>query len=469
MANLITNFYLKNKNKEFSSIMMKIYHRGVDKDFNYPLIAFSSKSVLYIPVKCWDVEEQVPLTKSLIPSKYKDKTATIDLIRTNINKLKGAVEEIAMNAELNNIITTNDYLRNELDKKLGVSKRKRNQNAENEKPLSLVEYYDKKIDGMKNSSFVQPKSGKKYEKGTIDSHITCKKCLQGFDKYKDRVTYFQDINNEWYDEYILFLNEEQEIFDNEGNIDFVKEPLAINTIGSKHIKNLSFIMERAFNDGTSSSTEHKRDYFIRPKETSFSIALNEEELRAIYDTKALNEREQIAKDLFLVGAYTCLRYSDFSVIKPHNFTKDKINGIEIIEKPTKKTKDRVSIPILWDELKEILTRYNYDLPYLNSQSLNELIKVIGERAKINRIEEYYQTKGGETRLIQEKRYNLIASHTARRSAATNLVKRNYSYDRVRLLTGHKTNEQLQQYIKIEGVNNAISMAKDFIKTNSDEK
>jgi len=460
VANIIPKFYLKNKNREFSSILMKIYHRGVDKDFNYPLIAPSSLRVLYVPTVCWDAETQAPIKKSLIPQKYKNKTATIDLTRTIIDKIKGCTEEIVVNCELNNIIITNNYLKNELNNKLGVVKKKDNQ-IDEEKPLSLVEYYEQKISGMKDGSFVQPKNGKKYDEDTIDSHITCKKCLQGFDIYKNRITYFQDINNDWYDEYILFLNEEQEIFNNEGKIDFIKEPYAINTIGHKHIKNLKFIMRRALKDGISNSVEHDKEYFIRPNEPTFAIALNEEELRAIYDTKVLNEKEQIAKDLFLVGAYTCLRYSDFSIIKPHNFKT--VDGIEIIRKATQKTKVNVEIPLLWDELKEILNHYNYNLPYINSQTLNELIKNIAERAKINKIEEFYQTKGGETKLIQEPRYKLIASHTARRSAATNLIRRKYTYDEIRLLTGHKTNEQLQQYIKLDKEDNAVSMAKDFKK------
>jgi len=461
MANLIPKFYLKNKKEEFSSIMMKIYHRGVDKDFNYPLVAPSSLRVLYIPTKCWDFKEQEPIKKSFIPQKYKDKIATIDLIRTVINKIKGNIEGILVNAELNSIILTNEYLRNELDKKLEVVKKKKNQDEE--EVLSLVEYYEKKITGMQDGSFLQPKNGKKYEEATIDSHITCKKCLYGFDLYLDKTTYFEDIDNDWYDEYIKFLNAEQEIFDNDGNFDFTKKELATNTIGSKHIKNLKFIMERALKDGTSTSIEYQKDYFIRPKEDTFAIALNEKELRAIYDTQVLDKREQIAKDLFLVGAYTCLRYSDFSIIKPHNFKT--VDGVEIIEKPTQKTKDRVLIPILWDELKEIVKRYDYNLPYINSQYLNKTMKIIGERAGINRIEEWHQTVGGETKLFQEPRYELIASHTARRSAATNLIKRGHSYDAVRLLTAHKTNEQLQNYIKIDKEDNALTMAKDFNKNN----
>ena len=465
MANLRTKFYLKNRERELSSILMKIYHRGVDKDFNYPLIAPASSTVLYIPTACWDMKTQEPVKKSVIPQKYKTQTATIDLIRAIINRIKGHIVDIATNAELNRIIVTNNYLRDELNKKLEVVPKKKLEN-DNDKPLSLVEYYEKKISGMKDGSFVQPKNGKKYEDSTIEGHITCKKCLYGFDMYKDRITFFQDINNDWYDEYLLFLNEEQEIFDNSGNADFIKEPLAINTIGSKHIKNLKFLMECALKDGNSNSDEHKKDYFIRPKEQTFAIALSEDELRAIYDTKVLNKNEQTAKDLFLVGAYTCLRYSDFSTIRPDNFKK--IDDVEVIEKVTQKTKAPVIIPILWDELKEIVKRYDYKLPYLNIQTLNELIKDVAKRAKINQIEEYNQTKGGKTAIIREPRYKLIASHTARRSAATNLIKRKYPYDQIRMLTGHKSNDQLQQYIKLNKGDNAVSIAKDFKQTNNEK-
>ena len=459
-------FYLKYKDKEFSSIYMRICHKP-NPPFKYPLVAPSTAKVLKIPTSCWNPKTQTPLKKSQIPTKYKDKDksepqiAIIEFIEKTINNIKSAVIEININAVNNNISITNEYLRKELNKKLKIVSK-----INDEAVLSLVEYYDRKISGMKDGSFVQPKNGEKYDKSTIDSHITCFKVLQGFDIYRGKITYFEDINNEWYDEYILFLNNEYEILDNKGEFDFFKEAYAPNTIGSKHIKNLKFIMERAFNEGLCASAEHKRDYFIRPKEDTFAIALNEDELRAIYDTKALTPKEQIAKDLFLVGAYTCLRYSDFSVINPHNFKE--IDGVEVIEKPTKKTKDRAIIPILWDELKEIVERYDYRLPYLNSQSLNDLIKGIAERAKINRIEEFYQTKGGVTQLIRKPRHQLVASHTARRSAATNLIQQGYSYDEVRQLTGHKTNEQLQQYIKIDKADNAVSMAKKN-KKKKDEK
>lgn len=455
MAYLKCKFYLKYPKNEFSSVFLRINHKPF-RPFKYYLAAPAMQQLISIPTICWDSKTQKP--KRSIPLKYQLYTASIGLLKTLITQIEGHIEYIKTNASINNIELNNNYLKTELNKKIGVK-----EEIEESTTISLVEYYEQKITGMKDGSFVQPKNGKKYGEGTIESHITCKKCLQGFDIFRNKKTFFDNIDNIWYDDYIKFLNEEQEIFDSEGNFDFFKKELAINTIGSKHIKNLKFIMERALKDGISFSLEYKKDYFIRPKEPTFAIALNEKELRAIYDTKALDEKEQIAKDLFLVGAYTCLRYSDFSVITPDNFKI--IDGVEVVEKATQKTKDRAIIPILWDELKEIVKRYEYRLPYISSQSLNELIKNIGERAGITHIEEYHQTVGGETKLIQEPRYKLIASHTARRSAATNLIRRKYSYDEVRLLTGHKTNQQLQEYIKLGRENNALSMAKDFNRNN----
>jgi hypothetical protein len=43
---------------------MKIYHRGIDKDFNYPSKAPSSSRVLYIPITCWDKKTQEPIKKT---------------------------------------------------------------------------------------------------------------------------------------------------------------------------------------------------------------------------------------------------------------------------------------------------------------------------------------------------------------------------------------------------------------------
>lgn len=456
-------FYLKYPKKDFSCIFLWINHKPY-KPFKYYLIAPHVEKAISIPTKCWDNKNQKPIKPS--QQKYKIYTADIELAENIIGKIKSNIKHIITNASLNGIELTNEYLRKELDKRLEI----KGKIQEDENP-SLISYYQKKIEGMQDGSFVQPKNGKKYEQGTISSHITCLKCLQEFDRVYKRITYFTDINNTWYDEYVKFLLDEQEIFNDKGKLDYVKEPLGANTIGSKHIKNLKFIMKRALKEEVSNSTEYDKDYFVRPREDSFAIALSENELHKIYETKALNEKEEITKDLFLVGAYTCLRYSDFSTIKPNNFKTIIREGetIEVIEKATHKTKDRPIIPILWDELKEILQKYNYNLPYINSADLNENIKNIAQRAGINKIEEYHRTKGGITELIQEPRYNLISSHTARRSGATNLILRGYTYDEVRKITGHSSNDMLKNYIKIDGEDNAVSMAKNFNKDKKNEK
>lgn len=454
-------FYLKYPEKEFSCIFLRINHKPY-KPFKYYLTTINTEKekaiTISIPTKCWDSKNQRPIKPT--QNKYKNHTADIQMADNIIGKITSNIKDIIQNASLNGIQLTNDYIRKELEQKLGIISK----TQEKENP-SLISFYEMKIEGMKNGTFVQPKNGKKYAQGTISSHTTCLKCLQEFDKIHKTITHFADINNDWYDKYIKFLLEEQEIFDYEGKLDYVKEPLGANTIGSKHIKNLKFIMKLARKEGVSNSTEYDKEYFIRPREDSFAIALSEVELHSIYNIPALNKKEQISKDLFLVGAYTCLRYSDFSIIKPNDFKTITRNGItiEVLEKATHKTKDRATIPILWNELKEILQKYNYNLPYINSVELNKNIKNIAQRAGVNKIEKYHQTKGGVTELIEEPRYALIASHTARRSAATNLILRGYTYDEVRQLTGHSSNDMLKHYIKIDKEDNAVSMAENFNK------
>ena len=204
-------FYLKYPKKDFSCIFLWINHKPY-KPFKYYLIAPHVEKAISIPTKCWDSKNQ----KLIKPSqqKYKIYTADIELAENIIEKIKSNIKHIITKASLNGIELTNEYLRKELDKRLEI----KGKIQEDENP-SLISYYQKKIEGMQDGSFVQPKNGKKYEQGTISSHITCLKCLQEFDRVYKRITYFTDINNTWYDEYVKFLLDEQEIFNDKGKLD----------------------------------------------------------------------------------------------------------------------------------------------------------------------------------------------------------------------------------------------------------
>ena len=119
------------------------------------------------------------------------------------------------------------------------------------------------------------------------------------------------------------------------------------------------------------------------------------------------------RDLFVFGAWVGLRFSDFSNIKPENIVKsDDDYYIKII---TQKTKELVIIPCNPVVL-EIFEKYKNNsnkLPKaISNQKFNDYIKEVCELAELTE-------KGRLSSRPKERLCDLISSHTARRSFATN--------------------------------------------------
>jgi len=57
------------------------------------------------------------------------------------------------------------------------------------------------------------------------------------------------------------------------------------------------------------------------------------------------------------------------------------------------------------------------------------------------------------------KYELVTSHTARRSFATNLYRRGIPSTQLMLLTGHRSESSFLRYIKVSREDNARDVAK----------
>ena len=175
--------------------------------------------------------------------------------------------------------------------------------------------------------------------------------------------------------------------------------------------------------------------FVAPAEDADNIYLTEEELLKMYHLKidkdliaerypdlAANKRTvraraySKARDMFLIGAFTGLRFSDFSRIAESNISKS-----DVITIMTQKTGKRVVIPIHWVVREIIEGGYDFSTTMAN-QKLNDYIKEVAYLAGID--DEVMITKniGGRGQEIAYKKYELVCTHTARRSFATNAYK-----------------------------------------------
>lgn len=185
----------------------------------------------------------------------------------------------------------------------------------------------------------------------------------------------------------------------------------------------------------------------------YSFELNTESLRKFYPTTKphLLQRKLDslikARNLFLLGAYSGLRFSDLSRLTEANIT-DKIRI------RTLKTDVEVVIPIHW-VFREIMENDENALEnHPSAQKFNDTLK---ELARIVGITGSVVTScriGGELRTEIKERWELVRSHTARRSFITNLYLAGVDTFSIMRMSGHKKETTLLKYIKIDNEQSA---------------
>nr|DAY10902.1 MAG TPA: Integrase [Caudoviricetes sp.] len=198
---------------------------------------------------------------------------------------------------------------------------------------------------------------------------------------------------------------------------------------------------------------------MRLEETN-AVFLSMNEITRIYYYKFTKQDKRKAKerirDLFVVGCLTALRYSDYSTL-----TKDNLQN-EYIVKRTKKTNVDVKVPA-HDYVKEIFAKYDGNIPNgLCIQYFNKYLKVIMKEIGLNDLITFSYTQGGKLITVTREKWELISSHTARRSAATNmyLTGRMKTLEIMRL-TGHRTEQNFFRYIRLTNDDTARSISGDM--------
>lgn len=230
-----------------------------------------------------------------------------------------------------------------------------------------------------------------------------------------------------------------------------------------NVSRIKYLISKAQKAGY--ETDPAIDDFTIPEEEAATIFLTMREILKIHRYTNLTPREIEIKDYFIVGCLTALRFSDYSRLQPKNFVRNKI----VIK--TKKTNTPVQIPV-HPIVREIIDKYNKQLPPAPSiQHFNREIKLICKKIGFSK-KLLYERTIGHTRVSKLiPKYQFISSHTARRSAATNMYLSGILAFRIMLITGHKTEKSFFRYIRITREENVKVLArhKFFMGTKAKRK
>ena len=112
------------------------------------------------------------------------------------------------------------------------------------------------------------------------------------------------------------------------------------------------------------------------KEKTTKIALSFGELEKLFSLDLSgNQRLERVRDLFLIGAFSGLRFSDFSRLRPEHIAK--VEGEKMIAITTQKTGEQVFIP-LFPILEILLEKYDFAVPTISGQKMNDYLKELGQ-------------------------------------------------------------------------------------------
>jgi integrase len=267
-----------------------------------------------------------------------------------------------------------------------------------------------------------------------------KTALKTLEEFNPGLT-FNDITLEFYNDYIDYLN---------------GKGLSLNTVGD-HIKRIKSVMAASLEAGHHRNSSFKGRSFIKPSEDAENIFLSIAELKEIENIDLSNTLHlDRTRDLFLIGCYTSLRFSDYSRLTPKHIAGGFITIQQV------KTGQDVVIPV-HSVVRKILKKYNGNLPpAISNQKFNDYIKDVCKQVKsLQAIESKTTTKAGSKVTVNSQKWEMVASHTARRSFATNEYLAGTPTLTIMAVTGHRTERAFLKYIKVSKKEEAVRMAQGW--------
>ncbi len=221
-------------------------------------------------------------------------------------------------------------------------------------------------------------------------------------------------------------------------------------IGKKHINALCQLIERLINNVLVVNNEYQKYSFAPVKYVKIEDKRQQDEIRrfplftdeiqAIKDCKTLTKKEQEYRTIFLLQCASGQRVSDILQVLRGNYEeKDGVITLQTIKKGT------YSQIYLTDEIKGYLQEIEQiklvNIDNFNDQDYNNAIRNVCQKAGLNRAIKWKDSRGKDH---TNQLWEVVVSHCARHTFATNKVKEGVPCDTICLMTGHADDRMIKE-------------------------
>lgn len=267
------------------------------------------------------------------------------------------------------------------------------------------------------------KSGK-WQPSTCQRYRVLKNLLLEFEDINGALS-LEKINNRWYANFKHFCEQNKKH--------------QVNTFG-RNLGLLKTFLGYCLEEGHTKNDQFKK--FVVKREVTHQEVLDMNEVKAMYAYDlSENKRLERVRDVFILGCLTGMRYSDYKRIKRENVVNDVIRMREVKDKS--KT---LEIPLSgW--AKDILEKYNYNLPVISEQKFREYVKEVARRVGLTEQVIKSSRIGNTVKEDSKSRCDLISTHTARRTFITIMKNKGVPDKVIMKITGHKSLSSFHRYYR----------------------
>lgn len=297
----------------------------------------------------------------------------------------------------------------------------------------IIKFYDKYLSGIQDGTITT--SGKEYRAHSVNAWEAFGKHLKPFMNGRTERT-FDEISPIFRDEFVQFLKSSGLMKSSVTN--YVAKFRALCKASAKYGYNNNAVSLTGWETGKADKEEKKT-----------AVYLTENELQRLYEMPLMGKRAFV-RDMFFAGSIIAQRFSDYSRINKTMF--QNVDGTTFLSFSQEKTGKEIVIPITDERVLEIFKKYGYTFPSISLMNFNEhLHSIFEDLAKdVPSLCENIPTAPTmkDARTIKQK-WELISSHTARRSAVTNMYKSGLLDKREMMaISGHTTEKIFEDYIKL---------------------